>query len=507
MADLKLHDLINLILSFPGFPEELRSFYQSNREILSEGSKNILVLIPYGEGTPDYHLPNICEQSLFPDNIFILFFPSHPVHYKLINWEIPGMTEKIWEIIPEAIKDYGIDVNFPFLIESFFGVDNSRSANIIIFKDISDREFLWNEVTTENVRSILSIAPSSSRVSDPSVTLQQLQDELNECTGEKFFKNLLPVSINDTVSSILSVVKNPESINETIAYLFNRMDSFEYGAVAEHFPQMVGAVSIPTQATETLQNWIAGFLSQSTVHAVGQIFDYTNSFREGLRHQLNRFFEEKRDRNVVITVLTNSDTREKLESESKKYLAAAEELELYYLTTSIREPNKAIITSIVLNYCKVFEYELSCSIDHLVRKKLSIELPEYFFRHQNNKTAVFKSKDRINFLIDYNKKNKFCYFKDKDWLPVTTGRSLVVFFEMNKYGAIDELSKFFSDEQLDVLNEMGDEIKNIRNVSAHSMIDIEELSRVKNGLAELESKGVFEAMFKIKELLKSVIIK
>jgi len=492
------------MLSFPGLPEELRSFYQSNLEILSEGSKNILVLIPYGEGTPDYILPNICEQGLIPDNIFILFFPAQPVHFKLVNWGIPGMTEKIWDIIPEAMKDYGIDVNFPLMIESFFGVDNSRSANIIISKDISDREFLWREVTSENVKSILNILPSISIISDPSVSLQQLQDELNECAGEKFYKNLLPGGIYDTVSSILSVVKNPESINDSIAYLFNRMDSFEDGVEARHFPLVGDAVSIPSQVKANLPGWITEMIShEASLYALSKNWGLNHNILEGLRDQLNRFLEDKRVRNRVISVLDNSSTRVKLESESKKYLEAAEELEQSYLTTSISEPNKAIITSIVLNYCKVFEYELSCSIDHLVRKKLSIELPEYFFKHQDDKRAVFKSKDRTNFVIDYNKRNKFCYFKDKDWLPVTTGRSLIVFFEMIKYDEVDELRNFFGEEQLDVLKEMGDEIKNIRNASAHSMIDIEELSRVKNGLEELESKGVFEGMFKLKELLKA----
>jgi len=53
------------------------------------------------------------------------------------------------------------------------------------------------------------------------------------------------------------------------------------------------------------------------------------------------------------------------------------------------------------------------------------------------------------------------------------------------------------------LKEVGEEIKNIRNVCAHSIIDLEQLSRVKNGLTELESKGVLEGMFKIKALLKA----
>lgn len=502
MTDPKFQHLIDLMLSFSWLPEELRSYYQTNREMLSEGSNNILVLVPFGSGTSDDILQNISRAGSITDNIFVLFYPSQPMHFKMLNRGLPGMIDEIWNIIPETMKDYGIDVNFPFLIESFLGVDNGGSAKILICKDLSDREFLWGEVTSENVKSILNNIPSKLLISDHSVTIQQLQDEINRYSEKKIYRNLLPWSIYDTVSSILTAVKNPENFNESVGYLFKRRDSFENEVAGEDIAGMVGAV-IPSVG-KNLNSWIAGLIPNEFIkNAISKNWGLFSPFLESLKEQLNQRVGEDRLHRCLVPVFKNSSTRGKLESQSESYLHTAEILERDHLSDYSEVNNEVIITTIASNYCKVFEYELSCSIDHLIRRKLSIELPEYYFKHQNGKKAVFKSKDRHNFLIDYNKKNNIYYFKDKDWFPVTTGASLVVIFEMINYGEITELNDFLTGEQLVVLKEVGEEIKNIRNVSAHSIIDIEQLSRVKNGLTELESKGVFEGMFKIKGLLRA----
>lgn len=502
MTDPKFQHLIDLMLSFSWLPEELRSYYQTNREILSEGSNNILVLVPFGSGTSDDFLQNISRAGLIPDNIFILFYPSQPMHFKMLDRGLPGMIDEIWNIIPETIKDYGIDVNFPFLIESFLGVDNSGSAKILICKDLSDREFLWGEVTSENVKSMLNNIPSKLLISDPSVTIQQIQDEINRYSEGKIYRNLLPWSIYNTVSSILTAVKNPENFNESVGYLFKRRDSFENVAAGEDIAGMVGAV-IPSVG-KNLNSWIAGLIPNEFIkNAISKNWGLLIPFLESLKEQLNQRVDGERLHRCLVPVFKNSYTREKLESQSESYLLTAEILERDHLSDYSEVSNVAIITSIASNYCKIFEYELSCSIDHLIRRKLSIELPEYYYKYQNGKKAFFYSQDRTNFEIDYNKKNRAFYFKDKDWFPVSTGASLVVISEMINRGEFDELKDFFTSEQLDVLKEVGEEIKNIRNVCAHSIIDLEQLSRVKNGLTELESKGVFEGMFKIKALLKA----
>ena len=198
---------------------------------------------------------------------------------------------------------------------------------------------------------------------------------------------------------------------------------------------------------------------------------------------------------------------EYFDEESLRFIETALRFEHMITEGTNRDSIKELdFSGITLGYAKAFELELNLSFNHFLRAKKEIELPEYFFKYKPNQDAVYKivRKHQKTCYIDVNKRNDYPSNQDQNWFALELGRSKVVAmhiagFENNYTMVPEEINEMFG-ERLERFLDIWEEIKIIRNNSAHpARIGWEQVQKIKNDFIELLDMGIFEVLYELKK--------
>jgi hypothetical protein len=149
----------------------------------------------------------------------------------------------------------------------------------------------------------------------------------------------------------------------------------------------------------------------------------------------------------------------------------------------------------VICLAKMFEYELNCSLVHMVRKEHSIKLPTYFNRYQPNKEAWINTGN--GYKVNVNSQ------RDRNWLPPEIGKTK----NIARHYFTDHHWKLTGIQNKDSFLSEYDTIHAIRNKAAHTdEVKKEDYFQLTASLMKLSQQRVFENLYKLKELYKPKMI-
>lgn len=192
----------------------------------------------------------------------------------------------------------------------------------------------------------------------------------------------------------------------------------------------------------------------------------------------------------------NSILQNSLESECKIIWKTLEVMEKIYPNFK-KEDEEFDFTPLAIGYFKIFENEINFSVVHWVRKLLQIEMPVYF-----NKVKPGFNNSEIAPTIGFSNKPRPVNFNRSvkgSWVAPGLGESEIIVNSLINGGKnIEEMEPFQPD-----LMENWQKIRTIRNLAAHpGVLSYKEYQNTKNTFDYLISSGIFNRLFKLKQLYR-----
>lgn len=150
--------------------------------------------------------------------------------------------------------------------------------------------------------------------------------------------------------------------------------------------------------------------------------------------------------------------------------------------------------------CKSFETEITYSAVQLIRKRLGVDMPQYFSKYcpsfNNLPITPLSSLVKSPREIFFNNRRH-----DGKWIPPGLGESRLGFATMN--ATLNDFTKdWLPTEEIIILLEQWEIIQKIRNKSAHmEQVTIQDKTRLEEGLNDLHNANLLNALTSLKETL------
>lgn len=147
--------------------------------------------------------------------------------------------------------------------------------------------------------------------------------------------------------------------------------------------------------------------------------------------------------------------------------------------------------------CKSFETEITYSAVQLIRKRLGVDMPQYFSKYcpslNNLPITPLSSLVKSPREIFFNNRRH-----DGKWIPPGLGESRLGFATMN--ATLNDFTKdWLPTEEIIILLEQWEIIQKIRNKSAHmEQVTIQDKTRLEEGLNDLHTANLLNALTSLK---------
>lgn len=373
-----------------------------------------------------------------------------------------------------------------FTIANALEIDYDSLPAIVVTHDLRLNSFKWYRTCKEKLETQMNRLTAISnrlgiyRTRDHSELIELQQDlyllleknELNLCNGEG--STQLFESMARALSNIMAVLIESEQ---------NMDNRLKRRFASDTRKQNINKINQLLKSLSQLKN---------------EIVAYKNDVRDLEEHPYDKLIENLSIQLASFITLLNKKNHhpatqlpfqtEWLEPKSSLLLQTGIDVGHYL---SSRDEHEQEFSAGVICLAKMFEYELNCSLVHMVRKEHSINLPTYFNRYQPNKEAWINTGK--GFKVNVNSQ------KDRNWLPPEIGKTKNIarnyFTDSHwKLSGIQNKESFLSEY---------DTIHAIRNKAAHTdKVKEEDYFQLTSSLLKLSQQKVFESLYKLKEQYK-----
>lgn len=352
---------------------------------------------------------------------------------------------------------------------------------IVVFSNFKMKEFAWYSTSEKHVeRQLNKLGYLASRKIDGSINkyknfnygyevldiLKQYNNELDLCNGQG--DEILDDSLASKLADVLSGV------------VANSNDDMNVRSFAEsHLGVYLS--NLEKQIMKIKEGNIYGLredditrLEQICINIITSMFNHRNN---------------KIDFNELVI------NKGYLEDESYIILKTAHAVFNDLKSKCVSREEEFDFTASSICFSKVFEKEINLSQVHWIRKKLGVDLPEYYNSYQPKQIARLIPKIDNPREIDFNRASK------GRWLPPGIGESRLCWEDLINIDIPDGWNK----KQLDDLNEKWKGIIKIRNMSAHAeLVDVKLVEELIGHLKYMEERQYFKLLSKMKQSFSNV---
>lgn len=373
-------------------------------------------------------------------------------------------------------------------LANLFKIDITDSPGVIIFKNFREKEFLYVGTDQEMLENqFYLLTGHSSHAGD--LNLYELYKRLGSSpfVGKGIFlkyNNSPIIELLDTVVTEITHRTGSISPDKTETHLTELENLF-----MEELHTVLASIRRELKEDDLLDEdhlehvyEILSKLSSILITRSSQRMDQPKS---RLLDYLSTYFEDDSLRSLRTSLLIKKvlDYNQRQQSNKDGY---------DYATVGI-------------GFARAFENEINLSFAHFVRKKLEINLPPYFCKHEAGVPAVMMVSGKYGpFELNFNYKKDKNIINGLDWSPLEIGKNLKAFEEINinkaKYADMyEELLTRFGSEKLDVLLKNWRLIRNIRNDCAHpNTVTRQNIDMLEEAYISLMENGIFEVLAELK---------
>jgi hypothetical protein len=371
-----------------------------------------------------------------------------------------------------------------FTIANALEIDYDSLPAIVVTHDLRLNSFKWFKTCKEKLEIQMNrLTAISNRLGiykarDQFDLLESQQDldslldrhELNLCNGEG--STQLFESMARALSNIMAVlIESEKSMDNRLKRRF-ASDTRNQNSMTIH--QLVKSLSQ---------------LKHELVHYKNEFSDLEEHPKDKLIEKLSiqlatyiKLLDKNRNQTTPFPIQT-----EWLESKSSLLLQTGIDVANYLSSNDGEQEYSAG----VLCLAKMFEYELNCSLVHLVRKEHSINPPKYFNMYQPHTDAWINTGNGYQVNVNNH--------KGSQWLPPELGKTKNItrhYFTDNhwKLAGIQNKYAFLAE---------CDKIHGIRNKAAHTdEVRLEDFIQLTSSLKKLSEQRVFENLYLLKAQYK-----
>ncbi|MEH6954453.1 hypothetical protein [Neobacillus drentensis] len=371
-----------------------------------------------------------------------------------------------------------------FTIANALDIDYDLLPAIVVTNDLRLNSFKYYKTCKEKIEIQMNrLIAISNRLgiyksrdqSDLKETQQDLyslldKHELNLCNGEG--STQLFDSMARALSNTMAVlIESEESMDNRLKRRFTS-DTRKQNSITLH--QLLKSLSL-------LKNELVTYK-----HELGDLEEHPNDkLIENLSIQLASYLNllnKKKNHTTHFPIQT-----EWLEPKSSLLLQTGIDVG-HYLSRGETEQE---FSAGAICLAKMFEYELNCSLVHMVRKEHSINLPRYFNEYQPNTNAYINTGNGYQVNVNNH--------KGSTWLPPELGKTknIARHYFTDKHWKLSGIQNKYT-----FLSEC-DNIHAIRNKAAHTdAVKKDEYIQLSASLMKLSEQKVFENLYKLKEQYK-----
>jgi hypothetical protein len=394
-----------------------------------------------------------------------------------------GIWEKEKLLDPANAYATNDDSLTAYSIANTLEIDYDDLPVLIISNDFQNRSFVVIKTCVQHIEKQLTEVGLFATDSPYEVVYLQTEKfkkvlkSIDLCGGEFTIKNLAQ-----------SLAKH---LSDILAFAINNSNSLNSSEIAKHRKRVIQEIS---EGSKTGKDTSLILKNKTILHSFLSLL--SDKFQEKnqllFKEELNFELEPESDYNSSRNNKHLTIEKERLEKESSIILKGTEKI-ISNFEQEYGEKDIADYSPIIIGIGKIFEKEINFSVVHWIRKKLNIDLPEFFNKYEPGQQCIYiPSSVENQRSIDFNRGNAY------KWMPPGMGESEHVVSDWFRKGNYIE---FFDSATEQELISGWNKLRRIRNNAAHMDItDFNSYVSAVDEMNKLSNQNIFSRLFDLKDL-------